>query len=296
MIEGINYREYGILMHLYFSGIQATEPSLRTPYSEGRDALRASLKRLEDLGYIKRSVTSVNGSCGFDARLTDTAIQALEIRLPLGLKTRHPLEEGCLETRQLLQLSELSNHRLANKLTSKEYTWEDPREEVIDMSGWGGMFEPTASDERLEERAKAQAYKKAEYRKVKEELQKERIIRRQDVPTANWTSSDVAYEFADRIQAQWHIKPWAVRQSRFIPALGNFRKANDTNGEIEINLLNLFFDSIDLNKYDNADILWQMFIKRAPEFLTQARGMVRTEEDKEVAKEEAARSQEWLYE
>lgn len=295
-MTNLNYRDFGILVYIYLTGVQATEPSLRKPHTEGRDALRASLKRLEDLGYIRRTKTSVNGSYGFDARLTEAAIDFL--------KSRHPMDgfpgvanaEERLKSRLLFQLSELSNHRIDIKLNDKEYTGEDPRGEENDMSGWGGMFESSPSDERLEERSKAAAQRQAEYREAKEAHQAKRIIRRQDVPRAQWSSSDVAYEFADLIQKQWHIKPWAVRQSRFIPALGNFRKMNDTNGEIEMNIVEMFFQSIDLNKYDNADILWQMFIKRAPEFLTQARGMVRTEEQVEVAKEDAKRSQEWLYE
>ena len=288
MIEGLTYRDYGILMHIYLSGIQATEPSLRTPSSEGRDALRASLKRLESLGYISRKKTAVGSTYGYDARITDKAIDALKTRLPMGLNIR-----------PLLQPSELTNTSYISSLTSKEYTGTEPREErieVIEVSGWGGLFETSVSSEQLEERVAAQKYKKAEYENAKKELQSERIIHREKIAKALWTSSDVGYEFADRIQKIWTIKPWSIRQSRFIPALGEFRKKHDTNGEIEVNLLNMFFDSVDLNKYDNAEILWRMFIKRAPEFLTQARGMVRSEEQVEDAKVKAKKSQEWLYE
>ena len=287
MINDLTYREYGILMHIYLSGIQATEPSLRTPHSEGRDALRAALKRLETLGYISRKKTAVGACYGYEARLTDKAVDALKTRLPMGL-----------EIRPLLQPSELNSPYSNTSLTSKEYTGTESREEeieVINMSGWGGLFDVTPSDENLETRIAAQKFRKQEYEEAKQQRQTKKMVTRHNIDPKLWTCSDIGYEFADRIQKVWSIKPWSVRQSRFVPALSEFRKKHDTNGEIELNLLDMFFAAVDLNKYDNADILWRMFIKRAPEFLTQAKGMVRSEEQVEVAKAKAKKSQEWLY-
>jgi hypothetical protein len=89
----------------------------------------------------------------------------------------------------------------------------------------------------------------------------------------------VAYEFATRLHAVWHIKPWEVTKSRFIQALAESRKKFDTDGTMELEMMDRFFRSLQLDKHSDADILWKMFIKRFPEYAAEVRNTVKQTAD-----------------
>ena len=293
----------GVLSVCVYEDVPPTSPALvrrfRGIKRQGEDYFKRVLKELREIGFIATDISKIGGRFQTESWVTSEGIDYLQERgFPPPVKSI--TGEGF--STPLLQQSELTSTSYISSLISKEYTG-GPREEVFekvelevaDMS-WGGLFETNVSSDKLEERAQAQKFKKAEYDAAKEEARTEKLIKRQDIHPSQWTCSDVAYEFGSRIQAKWHIKPWSVRGSRFSQALGTFRKQHDTNGEIELILLDMFFSTVDLDKYDNGEILWKMFIKRSPDYLTQARGMVRTEEQLEDAKVSAKKSQEWLYE
>jgi hypothetical protein len=206
---------------------------------------------------------------------------------------------------ELIQLNELTITSSNIAKDSKKITGETREEyktinmEVDDLAGWNGLFDSTAADEKLLDRAEAQRRKKEEYTAKKEELREKRKngkFGRFQVSPALWTSGDIAYEFADRLQKYWHIAPWEVKSSRFIPALGGNRLRYNTDGEREYKMLDLFFSSMDFQKYDSAEHLCWLFIKRFGEFALQAKSMVRSDEEIDEASEQAAKSQEWLYE
>jgi hypothetical protein len=83
---------------------------------------------------------------------------------------------------------------------------------------------------------------------------------------------------------------------RLNAAFNQQRMKHDTNGEIEVKILDLFFATTDFEKYNDPDILWKMLANRWGEFANQAKAMVRTEDEVETAKAQASKSQEWLYE
>lgn len=146
--------------------------------------------------------------------------------------------------------------------------------------GWD-IFKPTSDPkaEMLEERRKFEERKKAEYQEERSKKQAERRVHRSKVPTDLWKSQDVAHEFADRLMDFWDIPPFRVINSRFVPALAQMRKTLDTNGTIELVMMELFFGSIQHDKYNDAEHLWRAFIKMAPSFVEQARRSVVTPEE-----------------
>jgi hypothetical protein len=164
------------------------------------------------------------------------------------------------------------------------------------VSGWGGMFESSSSDELVDKRKDALKYKQEEYELAQKEKQKGKIMHRSLVEPSLWTVSDIKYEFADRISKHWNIRPWSVGSSRFGFALSNMRKRLNTNGEVELKMIDLFFDSIVMDRYDDAEVLWKLFISRADELASHSRTMVRTEEQVEAANADAKNTQGWLYE
>jgi hypothetical protein len=190
-----------------------------------------------------------------------------------------------------------NNSVFANSLISKPDTPTESVEEFqtinieVDSMGYE-FFEKQSSiddDESLNARKKAQDAKKAEYEEAKAKTHKKRLSRH-SVPASKWTCTDVGYEFADRIYRVWSIKPWSVTNSRFIPALASLRKKHDTDGAIELAILDLFFGSIDFEKYDDAEHLWKLFVTRFPSYVLQAKSsMISTEEsDEELRLKEKA--------
>lgn len=276
----ISFRAFGILSYLYDTNTPITLENLRGVGKEGRDAISTALKELEKAGYICRQNLKFGNRYVYSSFITNAGIQYLySLRV-----SSNPI-----------QLSEQINHNplLANLST---YYTNEVREEYqtvnIEVENMPyEFFDKTSSDDdAIAERIKAQEAKNKQYQEDKEAAHAKKTVKRGDLPKSAWSSLDVGHEFADRLHQKWNIKPWSLRQSRFVPALGNMRKRLDTNGEVEFMMLNLFFESIDFDKYDDAEVLWKMFISRAPSLVEQARKSVSTPADLEQAKIDSVNS------
>jgi len=137
-----------------------------------------------------------------------------------------------------------------------------------------------SDDEVVREREKHMAWKKAEYVEAREKkAQQRKDLHRSKLAPSSWTCKDIAYEFSDRMADIWTIAPFSVTQSRFVQALAVFRKQNDTNGEIELKIIELFFDTLKHDKYTDGNHLWRAFLYKAPSLVQVAReGVVSVEE------------------
>jgi len=267
----------------------------------GKDFMQAVLKELEEAGFIER----IRSKVGNDIRTIGVVTEAGYNHLvELGFPAPVSWSPEAGNSRPLSQLSELTNTSYLSSYTYKEYTGTESREEnfvklnleVEDVSGWGGMFESSSSDELIDKRKEALKYKQEQHELAQKEKQNGKIMHRSMVEPSLWTVSDVKYEFADRISKHWNIRPWSVGSSRFGFALSNMRKRLNTNGELEVKMIDMFFESVSMDKYDDAEVLWKLFIYRADELASQARNMVRTDEQVEAATADAKSTQGWLYE
>jgi len=138
-------------------------------------------------------------------------------------------------------------------------------------------------DDLLRERAKHEAAKKAAYVTMREKKAEQRKdAHRSNMDPMAWTCKDIAYEFADRLRDMWDIPPFSVTQTRFIHALSTFRKQHDTNGAIELALVDLFFDSIRQDRYSDGNHVWRAFLYKAPALLQTARERVISIEQRET--------------
>lgn len=148
------------------------------------------------------------------------------------------------------------------------------------------FFDSTSSsdDDTLREREKHMAVKKAEYAEAREKTaQRRKDLHRSKVDPIHWTCKDVAYEFADRMADFWTIKPFSVTQSRFMQSLAVFRKQHDTNGALELAMVEMFFSSLKAEKYEDGNHLWRAFMYKAPMLLQSAKERVVSAEDIETA-------------
>ena len=151
--------------------------------------------------------------------------------------------------------------------------------------GWD-FFESSSSgdDELVREREKHMVQKKAEYAEAREKkAQQRKDMHRSKLDPIHWSCKDVAYEFADRMANIWSIAPFSVTQSRFVQALAGFRKQHDTNGALELEIIEMFFSSLQAEKYTDGNHLWRAFMYKAPLMLQSARERVVSTEDLETA-------------
>lgn len=172
--------------------------------------------------------------------------------------------------------------RTTNIATNKFLDGVEGKE--IEM-GWE-FFEGSSSsdDDLVREREKHMVQKKAEYAEAREKkAQQRKDLHRSKVDPAHWTCKDVAYEFADRMANIWSIAPFSVTQSRFVQALAVFRKQHDTNGALEMEIIDMFFSSLQAEKYTDGNHLWRAFMYKAPMMLQSARERVLSTEDLETA-------------
>jgi hypothetical protein len=182
-------------------------------------------------------------------------------------------------------VSHISNSTTAsttNIATNKFLDKVEGKENKMD-GDWFDKTYGSNGDDLAREREKHMVQKKAEYTEVREaKAQQRKDQHRSKVAPINWTCKDVAYEFGDRMADLWSIKPFSITQSRFVQALSVFRKQNDTNGEVELKLIELFFSTLKSEKYTDGNHLWRAFLYKAPSLLMQARESIITVEQMET--------------
>lgn len=294
-------RAEAALLRCAYLGTKPTVEALRKAYrGTGRDMWLKVLRELKTAGYVAEKTYRVG-------QRFETVVWVTELGFDYLRGSGFPtLQQPTVEvgfSDPLSQQSEQNSPYKLSNLTSKEL-WETHKEEefikvnveVNDMSSWGGMFESTQSDDQLEERTRAQRERRAEYQQAKEEKHAQKIVHRSQVHPSQWTSSDISYEFIHRTQMTWGMKVWTPNMRKLNGAFHTQRMKHDTNGEIELKMLDLFFSSMDFEKYNDPNILWKMFSSRWGEFANQVKAMVRTDEEVDLAKSQAKKSQEWLYE
>jgi hypothetical protein len=296
-------RATGVLVACVYQGVKPTVEAVQSHFGQGgRHMYLSALKELEDLGFLCRKKMRIGNDLRTECVITE---QALVYLVGSGFPTPENLSvyvaTGVGFSDLLFRQKQLGSSNSQYKLNSKTYSDESYQSVYVNVEAKEDempyeFFESSVTDDHLQERAEDLKKSRERYQEKQKEKRERKIILRQDVPKAMWTCSDIAYEFAYRLEFHWHIPPWSVRSTDFVKALGGMRNRLGTNGEIEFEMINLFCDAINFQDYKNAEHLWRLFVKRADEFASKARGMVVSEEELEEATSQARKSQEWLYE
>jgi hypothetical protein len=107
-----------------------------------------------------------------------------------------------------------------------------------------------------------------------------------------WTTDDSVYHFADCVKGFWHIEPWTNTRTRFKAAFGRARKEYGTTGDIELKMMERFFDGLDHKKHvTNPEVIWKVFIRDFGSLLTAVDRSTVTQED--IDKAEAILKRQW---
>lgn len=278
----ISFRALGVLTYLVTTGEKATIDHLAKVTQEGEFAIKSTLKELENEGYIRRKSYKLGSQFIKESTVTEEGQQYFSNQV---------VSTSSFKLAELTSTSYLT----ANLLTiSTGGAREEYQTVGMENMPYDFFSKTSSDDDAVEDRRKAQEQKKKEYAEAKAATQAKRSTIRQNIKPKDWTSLDLGHEFAHRVHQMWHIQPWSLTQSRFVPALADMRKRLDTDGEVEVLMLDIFFQSINTDKYDSADVLWKMFITRAPQLAPQAKRLLEAPERFEQAEEEAADSWEGI--
>jgi hypothetical protein len=292
----LSARALGILLFCCNTNQRINSRTLSENFKEGREAIRTAVNELIDQKYMVKETIRIgsrlhtylfvtkHGANKIQKMMSKSDSWAPENRVPESIPG--PL---------LQQNEQIINNLYITKFIKNTRT-ESVKEGENEIMGYE-FFKTNSSadeDELLSYRQSAETKKTAEYQDAKKKAHDARTIHRESLPKDKWTSSDIGYEFASRVSNLWNIKPWSLVQTRFIPALASARRQHETTGVIEYEMINLFFNRVDFNKYDNADILWKMFIKMFPALASDAKARVSSEEDIETAQVEAKGSWDWM--
>lgn len=304
--EQLSARATALLLDCVAFGTNPTVSSLWGRFSEGRGAVETALKELHTCGFVDSKIVKV-GNRPQTVKEVTRAGYAYIAQYVTSLLGAINSEGAEFSGSQFLTsiFGELSMHTKSSNLVSKhieKYSTEAVEEyktheiQVVNVPGWNGIFEATSSDdEYLEKEAKRQKYAQAAFEETHRDQQKVLQTDRFKKPKHLWSIPNVAHEFMDRVDGLWSIPPWQSGKTKFIAALGKHRKLHGTNGELEVTMMDLFFTSISHDKFESGEHLWRSWLTRWPALLTQARGIVRTEEQQEAASVQAERSQAKLH-
>jgi hypothetical protein len=266
-VNKLSLRARAALYYFANSDMTISADRLAEEVLEGRKAILPALRELRAAGYIVTRKERVNNGVVTVSYVTEKGF--LEAN-SWGVKSHSWSPQKALQIQQSEQnsiIQVLTNSDInINKTTIDERLGEEMGYE---------FFENTASDEAANEREaqriKASKERKAVYQEQKEVEHSKRLLERDNRKLEDWTVNQSALEFEKRINEIWGIKPWKLSGSKFYIAFASARKKYDTNGVLELEMMNLFFTQLKLNKESDGEKLWKLFIVRFSELSNQAR-------------------------
>lgn len=283
----MSLKALGLLVFLKNNpNVNISERSLAKILKEGRGSIGTAINELKALGLLRYKVQNINGN--------PVGVNTLVLaENQPGVAKNQP---GWLKTEPLLSLNMLTNTSSKHINILGLYSDGVRMEEGNEM---GYKFFSNNSEDEFEKEVKEanqklKAQKKKEFNAAKKAKQEKAKYNRANKPVKDWSPQDCAYEFARRIEDLWNISPISLTESNFIPALAGARVKNDTNGELEVEMMNIFFSSLTDGKYSDGNILWRMFISRFSALAAQAKTRVHSEDEIQKAKEQSAKSWEGI--
>lgn len=292
-IEALSARALGAFLYLQATGAPVTADSLADVFKEGRGAFLTALRELRNMGLVITKRQRVNGRYVTHSYLNQKWESS----------NGSPILELLLQQNKYIAISNIENSYITNSGSSKQlYNLKNmPADagvgfyKILNIPV-GGDVDNDYYEDQMRERERW----KEERRKENEELRQKKfqkdIISKNKVEPAKRNIPASTTEFIERVQNMWHIQPWTQDKTTFKVAFAKARDTYGTNGEIELKMMDAFFDSISHNtEFNNPDMIWKRFIKMFGALASQAKSTM-VDGDK-VEKEEVriAKSMEKLF-
>lgn len=251
---------------------------------EGRDAIQNAMADLRSLGFIE-TTTIKTGKLGFarSIKVTEAGYQFLKSRTSILLIQLNANNNLYIDTN-----THLLNHKQNSNADAlhggKHMEWDDFAPMYVDPEDRDRMLEKKRDMKHIEKMAQH------------ERIRGERMKRREDSNRVNWSPTDVAFEFGHRMQLLWHVAPWQVTRSRFRFALDKKRSEYNTTGDLECQMMDIYFDKIKHDsKINDPEIIWKKFIVDFGSLFLQVTRQSATPEQLETERERSKRSRSKLH-
>jgi hypothetical protein len=270
-------------IYLYLLAVrpQIGAVSLAKVFPEGRDAMASCLRELRETGLIMTRKEMINGHIMTVSFVVEPDSWTLETRLLIQHTTLYSL---------------LSTNSLYSKKQTEYIGGPDETYQEYDLKIGASVDDfPASYDPEDIEKARQRA-REAKYREKEEAKEQKNAVRMQkrSGDPANWSITDTAFEFANRMHELWHVKPWAVTTSRFRIALAKAQSEHGTNGTLEKMMIDLYFQQIKHDKsIDDPEHIWKRFIQQFAGLKIQAERLMVTPEDIETEKVKSEKSWDW---
>lgn len=270
----LSARALGVLTYLHATGAPISAERLSQVFTEGREAMRTALSELRNYNIIATTQERIGNRIITVTRLVEPSLWAPETRL-------------------LLQQTQQNSNLTLNAysfISKKEYFRERKEEHMYDEEDFAPMY--LDPEERAEFSRKVREKRAQQHREVRDAKVAQRIQDKANRKPEEWTTDDSAYHFAERVALMWHVKPWETVRTRFKAAFGKARKDYGTTGDIELRMMDRFFDGLEHHKHvNNPEIIWKVFIRDFGALLTAVERSTVTPED--IAKAEEILKRQW---
>ena len=251
--EPISARAVGLLILIITQDFHISGEALAQHVKEGEKAIQSSLRELRAYGYLELKKTRAQGRVFSSTQVTDRGYQFFIQLFTVSLMNDHWFNvlikpDNAKELHKFVRLKRVPSPSLV-VVSPKGFS--DP---LLDSS-----LEPEEESSSHPSPA-IEGAKQVKFEEGKQKVRKRKFEARQGKPMELWTATDVSFEFADRLQEIWQIKPWRVTKSKFTPALSQARKTYETNGEMEVRMIERFLSNYHANPHTDANIVWKQFI------------------------------------
>ena len=275
----ITARAIGVLEEILINPQHGGARGLSARFGEGKDAIQSTITLLRNVGYVETISNRLNnGQVVKTLRVTEAGNQFLETRTYiLQSKLNH-------NNNLLLDINtDLLNHKQNSNADAlhggNDMEWDDFAPMYVDPEDRDNMLQKKRA---MKHQAKMEQY---------ENIRNERMKRREDSNRVNWSPTDMAFEFGHRMQLLWHVAPWQVTRSRFRFALDKKRSEYNTTGDLECQMMDIYFDKIKHDtKINDPELIWKKFIIDFGSLFLQVTRQSATPEQLETERERSKKS------
>lgn len=238
----------------------------------GRDKTQRLINQLREEGLIKTSTYKTSAtSFGKSLKATEAGYHVLTVRTSILLTELN--SNLILDVNSFKYLKRVSDEVGEGKETMNE--WFEEGASYVDP------------EDLPELRRRAREKKQAQLKAHRDEEYSKRIEAAKNRKPIDWTIDNAVYEFCNRM-VRWDISPWEGYRTRFKAAYAKARSTHGTNGEIEVKMMDRYFQGLDHEKnLKDPEVVWKTFIKMFGSLLRDVEAASVTPEKFEAVEEAA---------
>jgi len=294
-VAQLSLKARGLLFFIITTGSHISAEMLAKKLAEGEASIGTGLAELRAWGLLElKKCKLANGAFNTKTTITDKGYNFfLDCLAEISTYNDHFAKLLYSTTRDSSNITKLvkgpgSKNEKFSVVTSSGFDGLSDRETENLREQ---MREEKLLNEKLKKEQEILNWEKAQ--KKKHRAQFEARANKPDKTT--WTPTDMSFEFADRLEKHWHIKPWRVTKTRFALMQAEARRRFETNGEIECRMMDRFFESENIFEYSDPKFLMNRYFYRYSELYSYAEltGPL-SEEEIQIQRDLARKSQEWM--